>query len=106
MGVTSNVDTEEDALIDMSTCLRIDSSEESYNAKKDPSESPLAIGSACSRSYSENDDTPVDSTSPSAHSMTVSSAYSPSATITTNRAMMIVNKDEENRICKVASKII
>jgi hypothetical protein len=76
----------------MSTYLRIDSSDESYNDNDDPSKSPLVIVSAYSRSDFENDDNPVDSTWPSAHCMTVSSAHSPSPTITTNHAMMMMIK--------------
>jgi hypothetical protein len=90
--VTSNVDAEENDVTDMSTYLRIDSSEESYNDNEDPSKSPLAIGSACSRSDSKNDDDPVDSTWPSARCMTVFSAHSPSSTVTTNHAMMMIIK--------------
>ena len=76
----------------MSTHLRIDSPEEPYNDNDDPSKSPLAIGSACSRSDFENDNTPVDSTSPSTHRMTISCVYSTSSTITTNHAMMMIKK--------------
>jgi hypothetical protein len=62
--VLSNLDTEENDLIDRSTYLRIDSSEESDNNNDDLSTSALAIGSAWSGSDSENDDDPVDSTCP------------------------------------------
>ena len=92
MEVTSNADTEENDLIDMSTYLRIDSSDESYNNKRDPSKSPLKIGSACYKSDSENDENPVDSTWSSAHCTAVSSAHSPSSTVTTNHAMMMIIK--------------
>ena len=102
MEVTSNVDTEANDLTDMNTHLRIDSSEEAYNDNDDPSKPPLAIGSACSRSDFENDDTPVDSNSPPAHRMTISCVYSTSSTITTNHAMMMMI---ENRIGEVASEI-
>lgn len=90
VGVTSNVDIEEDALIDMSTCLRIDLPEESYDDNDNLSKSPLAIGSACSGSDSENEDNPVDSTSPSAHCMTVASARLSFSTVATNNTMMMM----------------
>ena len=89
--VTSNVEAEENDLTDMSTYLSIDSSE-LYTDNEDPSKSPLATGSACSWSDSENDDTLVDSTCPSVHCMTVSSAHSSSSTITTSHAMMMIEK--------------
>ena len=87
--VTSNVEAEENGLTDMSTYLSTDSSE-SYTDNEDPSKSPLPIGSACSGSDSENDDTLVDSTWPSAHCMTFSCVHSPSSTNTTKHAMIMV----------------
>ena len=60
--VASDFGTEENDLIDMSTYLRIDSSEQSDTNNDDPSTSVPTIRSACSRSDSENDDYPVHST--------------------------------------------
>ena len=101
--MTSNVDTEKDDLINMSTYLRIDSSEESSNDNEVPSKSHLALGSACYRYDSENDDNPVHSTSPSARCMTVSSARSSSSAITINHATMIMI--EMNRIVLIKSLV-
>ena len=62
MEVASNLDTEENDLIHMSTYSRIDSSGASDNNNHTPFTSTRKIGSAFSRSDSKNDDNPADST--------------------------------------------
>ena len=74
--VVSNLDTQENELVDMSAYLRIGSSAESDDNHDDPSASTLMIGSTCSRSDSENEDHPIDSLDGEVDSATVSSSLS------------------------------
>ena len=74
--VVSNLDTQENELVDMSAYLRIGSSEESDDNHDDPSASTLMIGSTCSRSDSENEDHHIDSFGGASDSVTVSSSLS------------------------------
>jgi hypothetical protein len=74
--VVSNLDTQENELVDMSAYLRIGSSDESDDNNDDPFASTLVIGSTCSRSDSENEDHPIDTFGGAGDSVTVSSSLS------------------------------
>ena len=79
--VVSNLDTQENELVDMSAYLRIGSSEESDDNNDHPLASTLVIGSTCSRSDSENEDNPIDSLGGASDLVTVSSSLSLSPTL-------------------------
>ena len=79
--VVSNLDTQENELVDMSAYLRIGSSEESDGSKDDPFASTLMIGSTCSRDDSENEDHPIDSFGGAGNSVILSSSLSQPLTL-------------------------
>ena len=81
--VVSNLDTQENELVDMSAYLRIGSSEESDDNNDDPFPSTLMIGSTCSRSDSQNEGYPVNSLRGAGYSATVS----PSLSLLLNRRL-------------------
>ena len=74
--VVSNLDTQENELVDMSAYLRISSSEESDDNSDDPFALTPVIGSTCSRSDCKHEDYPVDSFGGAGDPVTVSSSLS------------------------------
>ena len=82
--VVSNLDTQENELVDLSAYLRIGSSEESDDNNDDPFPSTLMIGSTCSRSDSQNEGYPVNSLRRTGYSATVNS---PSLSLHLNRRL-------------------
>ena len=68
--VVSDIDSQENELVDMSAYLRIGSSEKTDDNNDDPSASTVMIGGTCCRSDFENEDYPVDSSAEAGDSVT------------------------------------